>query len=91
MSRSLNLKKDNSTEEIRKMLPSKPGLEDCLIVSSICVDDIETTLSELSGEDFYIEEYNGCDMDWSGDVTIDNKEYEIWGSARGGSLCFQLK
>jgi len=91
MSRSLNLKKDNATEEVRKMLPTKPGLEDCLIVSSICVGDIEDIINELSGEEFYIEEYNGCDMDWSDNIVIDDKEFHIWGSARSGSLCFQLK
>ena len=91
MSKSFNIKKDNVTEEIRKMLPTEIGTANCLIVSSVCMDDVESILEELTGEEYYIEDYNGHDMDWSGDVTIDNKEYEIWGCGKGGSLCFQLK
>jgi len=76
---------------IEAHIPGKSGISNALIVSNVPMEMCEKIISKLTDSDFYIEETNGHDLDWSADITINGKSYEVWGSGRSGSLCFQLK
>lgn len=82
---------ENFKKIISKLYLEKPYHTDTYCYpEDISVDSIEELLSEVSGTDFYLEDFNGCDQDWSDNIVIDGVHYSVWGSATSGSFCIRL-
>lgn len=56
----------------------------------IGVDHVSTLLSKASDTCVCIEDFNGCDQDWSINVVIDGVKYDVWGSATSGGFCMAV-
>ena len=84
--------KEGLIEEIRlNLLPTLPGYDNMLTVSGLSISFVEELLSELSGSDVYLEDFNGCDMDWSHQFSFNDLDYHAWGSGREGTICIMIK
>lgn len=71
------IKKD-TLDLIKNNLPTVIGIKNSLICKGLPIRTIEDYIEKLIGQPFYIEEFNGTDMDWSSDIEIGGKGYSIW-------------
>lgn len=90
---NINLIPSTLLDDIKSNLPTPKSNDPYLIITDLSVNTIEKILSKFMNDDsFYIDNFNGHDMDWSIDpININGFEYEVWGCATSGSLCFQVK
>lgn len=88
---NINALNENIFENIIENLPKTIGLDNVLIIDYLPIRKIEEFISRLTENEFIISEFNGTDQDWGDLVQIFGNNYEIWGSAKEGNLCFELK
>ena len=52
-------------------------------------EEVDKILDQLGFPHNIGEDWNGCDLDWSGTITLNGMEIDVWGSGYGGSMVFQ--
>jgi hypothetical protein len=83
-----SMKKPDEVESFKKNLLDKINNGKYYIhPEDIGVDHVSKLLSKASDTDVCIEDFNGCDQDWSIQVIIDEVKYDVWGSATSGGFC----
>ena len=94
-----NFNLDNIIYQVKEKL-NELEKGDTICLKHICPEDANKIVETISGEYFNCsEDWNGVDLDWSvvnnvkydGNDIVHPYEIEIWGSAMGGSICFEKK
>lgn len=58
---------------------------------SLPPQDVNNLIQKLGVGVDISEDWNGSDLDWSMDLTLNGEDFNVWGSGFTGKFCFKKK